>query len=529
MTTWMSLLLTMALGLDTPTPAPSAPAATPAPVEAVTPWELAPQPPDVPLPDFETPVDYLAWYRRATAYADGDNALTYYGVFLYGDDEAEAAALSPKADSAAGEALEKLLKSPEPWYPRDHVALVNWMMGIESRYAHVLEGGAAYHHYATRLSVYRELLADQTPPALGNARALGQLLIARAWRIEDGSLDADRLPDSLKSNLILAYQIGQGATLEEMFFAAGHRTFVYREISRSLASPMHTVYQWNELADALETYDAVSIPRELAHGLYYLEASAQQLLQYFCTTSDAEGAAQVAPKINMDAVNSYAESKYPGGRFRPAGVEKLEQADPRALAKVIHDYFEGMRRLLREPVARDLGEKVTALEKETIGAHPELGLIVTPIGLPVQAAFRTEAQRRLAYLFLKQAIVFKQTGEWPESLDDLKGPRVATSRIDPFTGKDMGLLAVDKVRIPYSVGPDGVDDGGTDPQDILYWGRVAPEAYLHQNEHKPKDATEDASSNGASATPAPASQGEHGDDAGKPKDAKQPASPATPK
>ena len=47
--------------------------------------------------------------------------------------------------------------------------------------------------------------------------------------------------------------------------------------------------------------------------------------------------------------------------------------------------------------------------------------------------------------------------EKPESLDDLKGPRVATSRIDPFTGKDMRLRAIEKVRIPYSVGPDGVD------------------------------------------------------------------------
>lgn len=510
MTNLLIALLALTAGADTPAASPSPTPQAKAPPRVATQfqgpaWPLAPMPPQPPLPDFEMPVDYLAWYRAATAYAADSNALNLYGIFLYGDDNARAKPLAPEADSAAAKDLARMLENPTPWYPEEYRELIEWMVPVERQYAQVVEEATKTPHYASRLDPAVELLVRQSPPALGNARTIGQVLIARAWRVERNTIDADRLAQSLANNLVLARHIGEGATLEEQFFGSGHRNLVYRHIRRALYSPAHTAYQWLDVAAALEMYDNVPVPQELARGLCFFEAAALQLVQELCTERPEGASAKLTPRFNMDAVNAYAEFKYPGGRFRPASVEQLAQADPRELAKVIHAYYDGMRQLLAEPIARNIATRVNELQESTLGAHPELAMIVTPIGLPVQAAFRTEAERRLAYVFLKQAIDFKFTGVWPDALDKIEGARAKESRIDPYSGQDMHLLKVFEAYVPYSVGPDGIDDGGNETTDIVFWGRVSEEAFLHN----PKPAStnglpQDASTNGAGATDASA-------------------------
>jgi hypothetical protein len=491
----------------TPTPAPS-----PDGKDTVTgrkdvaaSWGVAPDPKPVPFPNFQTPVDYIAWFDEALNYAAEDNALTRYGVFLYGRDETDAKFLEPLPDTFAAKDLAALLESPGHWYPDEKRGLNHWLHDLDRRFTHVVLGAKEHNYYATRRSPSLDLLADLQSPALGNARSIGRMLVARAWRVVDDTIDADLLTEAVEANLMFARHFGQGVTLEEQLFAAGQRDCVYDVIRTSLNSPIHTAHQWKEVLQLLEKYDDRQISLDLARSLYFAEASALQLLQYLCTTVDTNGTAAVAPKFNMDVVQRYTARRYPSGRFIPPGTNELADTDPMAMAKTIHEYYEGMRSLLRQRVVMDLPAKAAELDQR-IAAQPGSGLLVTPIGLTVQSSFRTEAKRRLAYLFLNMAVDFKFTGAWPDSFDKLGGRRVAESRADPFSGEDMRLQALSVVYVPYSVGPDGVDDGGNNKADILYWGRVAQESYLHGTAGASTNGVEEKTRSdalGATGSPAP--------------------------
>jgi hypothetical protein len=463
---------------------------------AATGWGVAPNPPAVPQPDFVTPVDYLAWYDEATRYAATDNALTRYGVLFYGAADNPLPKLAPAPDTFAARDLEKLFKVPLHWEPERKRGLAQWTQRVGGRFSHVILGARDHEFYATRRRPDLELLADLTPPALGNARWVCQALFASAWQVRESTIFADQLNDAMRASLILARHVGQGATLDEQLFAAGHRRFVYDQIRRSLNSPLHAAEQWEDVVATLEKYDRRSIPADYARSMHFAEVAALQLLQHFCMQTGDDGQPKLTGKINMDRVNAYVEREYPGGRFKPAGIERLADADPRELARQIHAYYAGAREILNLAVAGDVSERVTRLEGGILGAHPELNLLISPLGLSVRSAFRTEAERRLTYVFLRMAIQFKYTDEWPVSIAKFVPEDDRMRGIDPYTGKAFLLRKVGPTQIPYSVGPDGQDDGGDERNDIIVWGRVAPEAY-----YRGKKNTDDANSNGA-PTPA---------------------------
>ncbi len=434
--------------------------------------------PAVPMPDFKTPVDYIQWYDAATAYAEGNNALGHYGVFLYGDNDQPAESVAPLEDSNAEKELDRKLKTPTFWYPQEHPGLALWVNNTEARYIRSFTPQSEAP-YATRRKPDLKLLANIQPPALANGRLIGQMMFLRAWRVADNTIYDNRLIDAVAANLIFANDIGQGATLEEQFFAIGHHAFVYDQIQRSLDSRVHTLPVWQSIIETLEQHDATPLTKQYARSLHFAEATALQLLQHFCM-SEGESGPAIAPKINRDRVEAWLDEKYGDSRVRPRNIDTFVNADPVKLAAAIHAYFSGMREVLEAPYVEKLRPSLDDVTARSIGQHPELDLIITPIGLAVESTYHTEAERRLCYLFLKVVMPFKRTGDWPQSLDDLAGPRLATSRIDPFSGKDMRMRRVrDRIMVPYSIGIDGVDNGGDEAADIIYWGQVAPEAQYH--------------------------------------------------
>jgi len=502
-----TFILLVAYGADVPPATDSKPIATPPPQSMPadiieTGWGVAPEPKPVPQPDFEKVVDYIAWFDDAQSYAANDNALSRYGIFLYGDDAGVAKSLAPQADTFAAKDLAKLMEQPRHWSPEEKRGLTQWMHNVERRFTRVLLEANQHQYYATRRTPDLTLLVDIQAPALGNARTIGQMLIARSWRVRDGSIDADMLPEALIANFVIARHFSQGATFEEQLFASGQRDFIYDLIRRSLDSPVHTAHQWQEVISALEKYDDRPITHDFARGLFFAEAAALQLLQHFCTTVDSNGFVAVAPKIQDERVREYAARRYPGGKFAPPGIDQLSGADPKALAARIHEYYSAMRSLLTQRDATGLATNVARVES-TLTDHPGVGLLVTPVGMSVQTVYRTEAKRRLAYLYLKMAIDFKFTGSWPDSFDKLTGSRVAESRIDPYSGQDMHFLTIGPARVPYSIGPDGNDDNGDSNKDIIYWGRVSQEAYFHTQKNADSNGEPAAAtSNGSAATQA---------------------------
>ncbi|MCB9850973.1 MAG: hypothetical protein H6817_09755 [Phycisphaerales bacterium] len=464
---------------------------------AATGWGVAPDPPPVPQLTFDEPVDYIAWYDEAASYAANGNALNSYGVFLYDNPQQRLGNLAPDHGTFADRDLRKRMEVPMHWNTDEHLGLAKWAYYLERRFAHVAIEAGKYEYYATRRNPNQAMLCQLNAPLTANARLISQMLVVRAWRADGGSVDPKLLPIALQTSMIMARHLGQGFTIDEQLFANGQHAFVYDQIRRSMRSRFHMVSEWQQVLDMLEKYDAEPLTHDVARSLDFDEAAALQLLQFLCSVLDENGKVQVMPNVNADIFRDYIGIRYPEANSRPAGTDTFVDADPRVLATAVHDYFTGMRALLNDSPVVDINKKVAALEQAAFGAHPELNVLTMPVGLSVQSTFRTEAQRRLVYLFLKMAIDFKKDGTWPKSLDNLQGARMAESRIDPYTGKDMAMRSVSITTVPYSVGPDGVDDGGDETKDIIFWGPVAPES---QYNLPPVDMTTNADSNGADLT-----------------------------
>lgn len=81
-------------------------------------------------------------------------------------------------------------------------------------------------------------------------------------------------------------------------------------------------------------------------------------------------------------------------------------------------------------------------------------------GQALNAAVKSEASEGLTEVVLAAQRSLLETGKLPETVADLRKFGLNDGVVDPYTGKDFGY---DPVRgVAWSVGPDGVDNGGLD-------------------------------------------------------------------
>lgn len=123
-------------------------------------------------------------------------------------------------------------------------------------------------------------------------------------------------------------------------------------------------------------------------------------------------------------------------------------------------------------------DKANKLMKEFLGEVPEnsgeewmkaqpngygkaLILDSLPVfGQALNAAVKSKASEGLTEVVLAAQRGISETGKLPETVADLRKFGLKDGVVDPYTGKDFGY---DPVRgVAWSVGPDGVDDGGLD-------------------------------------------------------------------
>jgi hypothetical protein len=82
---------------------------------------------------------------------------------------------------------------------------------------------------------------------------------------------------------------------------------------------------------------------------------------------------------------------------------------------------------------------------------------------------RGRAMRNGVRLVLALHAHHKAHGNWPRTLDEGVPKELAEFRIDPFSGKDLVYRIEKGEPLLYSVGENGVDDGGTRPENGKRW------------------------------------------------------------
>jgi hypothetical protein len=201
----------------------------------------------------------------------------------------------------------------------------------------------------------------------------------------------------------------------------------------------------------------------------------------------------LSPSIKIGTVEAYYSEKSGRARFRPPGADTLPRADPVELARLIHEYYESMRKLLMAGHATDLAKKTRQIEADILSTNHSLETMISPLGLTVQSAYSIEATRRMARLFLHMAVKYKTTDTWPMSLDELNGADLAALRIDPLSGKEFLVQPLGPRTALYSVGSDGVDDQGKPGKDVVYWAIVAKEVEPLDVPSTPREQSDETS------------------------------------
>jgi hypothetical protein len=88
-------------------------------------------------------------------------------------------------------------------------------------------------------------------------------------------------------------------------------------------------------------------------------------------------------------------------------------------------------------------------------------LIVPAVDKFLQSALRSHALQRCAIISLAAERFRKQSGRWPNSLDELIATGLLKSiPTDPYDGRPIKLRRTDSGLVVYCIGPDGQDDGG---------------------------------------------------------------------
>ncbi|NOX59656.1 MAG: hypothetical protein GXP29_12490 [Planctomycetes bacterium] len=436
-----------------------------------------------PLPDFKTPVDYVDWYYDQFAPKIDDDALPLYEPILF---DAKVKSLSASPRSKAGAQLFKLLANSQDWKPSENPELAGWTAKLEKRFSKLFVEVAGKSQMTVRRLSGLKFLLDRPTAKFVNGRAIGQMMFARAWRVEGRFVYSDHLAQAAKSNLAFADHMSLLPGLDEQFFAAGHRNFVYTQVLTALRSFVHRIHVWEDIAAAFDQFDSVPVTHRLARSLNFAEASALQQLQHF--VMDGSGTKGGQPKIHQDVVNVFYDATSRQKVRRSPACKELAKADPVKLAQAIHDYYAQMRQLLMKPFVTNLTAELERIQKTYWDNQPGMECLVKPIDFAVQASFRTETLRRGSRLFLEKALHYKRTGRWPRTLDDLKHAAIATCRIDPYTGKDFLFRPSGDVEIVYSVGIDGKDDKADERKDIMIWTRVYTEKQgVPQDPIKKKD------------------------------------------
>lgn len=432
-----------------------------------------------PLPNFENPVDYIAWYRQASgANVATDNAYNAYKRFMP-DPQKEADGESdwPEFHDMFTDAEDDTI--PGPWDPDRHPAWTACNDQIQDLLAQF--GEATRHdHYATAVEFGAEtldksgkqrVLFEFILPGLSGHRALSKATLADGWRLRKGKADTEKLIKSWETVLRNASHLKQGMTLIEELVSIAEQGLVRENVLAALHNEIFTPKQLREAMGVLQEWDRAA--RDPLISIRGEHAAAMDAVQFmFSPTQDGQPNANAA---RMEAVMAGLLS---------TGTDLRQLMTP--------DVFDTVRAF--DEFYRQVGEQMSVgyplVRKGDIDAVTEAYVHQSPMtealmpGLSRVHVIRTrgEASRRATQLVYGLHIFHDENGRWPATLQEIPAEPGLDIRIDPYTGSFFGYRMDEDGPRLYSLSENGRDDGGvhaprwddrpdaaTGSDDFVFW------------------------------------------------------------
>ncbi len=412
----------------------------------------------VPLPNPADPVDYVAWVVSLTE-TEGPSAVPLYESAIAkripweGDEELYKAAR--RGDPEA-------LASPEiiEWLEANQDALVDFRAAAQFEYRGMLEVGEDD-------SVLGILL-----PSLSEKRALARAAIIEAKYLEaNGEVDAAL--GSYLDNLAVGAQTSQGPTLIDTLVGRYLQEETADNLLDCFASQRGDEIDYVQLAEELE--DGYRPLRPITECFQGERAMAFDVLQRAYEWNPEGGTYRVADDglEQYSAVLGYANPPFEGLAMSFAlgsiGFEKMV-----AQANKCYDDLTEAALLPYQEATQELNKLEAHVGSPDFRKrNPLLATLLPSLGRMNHLATRGATTRNATRLITNLRAYRQQYGEYPDSLDVFGD---AEMTIDPFTGNYFVYQRDGDDFTLYSLGGNGVDDGGAhdwraDTNDVLYWPR----------------------------------------------------------
>jgi len=143
-----------------------------------------------------------------------------------------------------------------------------------------------------------------------------------------------------------------------------------------------------------------------------------------------------------------------------APTSLLFLATRKQLTDKADELFVEMNKLIKAEMSGTEAEQIERDISELSIAYTPIKLLFPAIGMARQATVRVKLNADSVQAALAVIRYQRQHGQWPESLDSLVGTFLKTVPTDPFDGQPLRYRLQDDGFVIYSVGVNGVDDGG---------------------------------------------------------------------
>ncbi len=400
-------------------------------------WPAIAHASDPPPPNAARPVDYLAWVNRTYGEGIRENAAERYRAAL-------------EAFVPSDEALRLLDRNPQAsWVGDDLLVLTDWVNRNDACLSKLAEAARVERCYFERKSSSRALF-DAEFPVLQPLRDVGRLLTTRArLRLVEHNVD-DALED-VGTLLRCARHLATQPQMTEFVFALGIAAQAY-DVLIELPRWAGEDVDYERVLRSVREFDAATVDRPLKQ-LEIEKIQAWDVAQRSVRDRDGDG--------RFDTLDG---PRFEGGSGR---------IDPPATLPVIAARIEESCRLLRSAFDPDYAAaRGAARELNSRGAlraDPILSRLLPDVTGVALTYRKGRAHRNASRIILNLHAYHAQHGVWPKTLLDALRTEPPAVRTDPFSGADFGYRLRDGEPVVYSVGINGLDDGGRRPANGPAW------------------------------------------------------------
>ncbi|HPF41877.1 MAG TPA: hypothetical protein PK093_24865 [Phycisphaerae bacterium] len=383
---------------------------------------------------FDKHVDYVGWWYAQLDRRGSENAFELYQR-LVPDRDGHGGMPNPEGDADR----DRKRMTGGVWSASEFPAYSAYLDQCEPYLAALEQAAHIKHHWdpnPPEVPAMIEILLPELTPV----RAATKALTARAWRAQERQDEA--ILSAVRTQFRVADHMQQRGMTVAALVGIAIRFHGYDTALAGVQKDVIKGKQIQRLYDTLRQYDPG--PGDWPMLVNCEWAVALDSIQYACTKLDAD------------------RSKMAESPLKPGQAVAL-----------FEKRFAALRRIADEPLDAKSIENTRSVDAMDLTSIDTLAFRKLAFSLTRarELAVRLESVRRGVMITLALYAHHEKHGEWPKRLKDLdKELGLKDYRDygkDPYTGKLFRYRLVDGKPLLYSIGADGVDDGG---RHDSHWG-----------------------------------------------------------